>query len=83
MNSEILDNYHEATQKLAASLPPHVPSTDKRHQGAKGDISEDPRLMRYSTAAGCETEEQRGVLHLVQGWIQQRQKEKVCILFEF
>ena len=42
----------------------------------------DPRFMRYNIeSTKGKAEERRGVLHLVQGWIQQKQPEKVSITF--
>ena len=71
MKSDILEDYHEVTQKLTASVQPHVPSTDQHHQTTQKDGLEDYRLMQYQTTVEDETDEQWGLLHLVQDWIQQ------------
>lgn len=75
MNDQ-LHVYHEATQQLASVLPPHLPTFDRRHHYQAGEEG-DPRLMRYTSEEGHQVDEQRGVIHLVQGWIQQGQMRKV------
>jgi hypothetical protein len=46
-----------------------------------GSEESDQRFMRYKieSTPESEAEERRGVLHIVQGWIQQKQPEKVSL----
>jgi hypothetical protein len=69
---------------LCSVVHPKLDVSDQRYEtAAESEPDADPRLMRYKieseeTAATSEGEERRGVLHLVQGWIQRLQPEKVC-----
>ena len=45
-----------------------------------GTEESDPRFMQYKIeSTQAEVEERKGVLHIVQGWIQQKQPEKVSL----
>jgi hypothetical protein len=45
-----------------------------------GTDESNPRFMRYKIeSTQSEVEERKGVLHIVQGWIQQKQPEKVSL----
>jgi hypothetical protein len=82
---------HESTQMLCSRLQPVMPKSDTRHQYDE-DNCKDPRVVQYKynvgTGAsyqdngnvGITEEERAGVIHLVSGWIQQRQPQKVIFL---
>lgn len=69
---------------LCSKVHPKLDAEDQRYQTTATDEPEvDPRFMRYKVnseeaSTTLEGEERRGVLHLVQGWIQQSQPNKVC-----
>ena len=74
--------FHEATQELCSVIQPKRRSGDVRHTWEEEEEEEEnPRIMRYrlETSAG-EEEERKGVLHVVQGWIQQAQKGKASTI---
>lgn len=70
-------------------MQPICPASDARHQYS-GDGNHDPRVMRYEVGTGASYEidtdedtyhdERSGVHHLVSGWIQQAQAEKVSFI---
>jgi hypothetical protein len=87
LQGDLLTSYEEATQFLASTLHPSLEGKDSRHP-----ITEDmdnPRVMRYEIdddeeeQEGSTKEERCGVIHIVQGWIQQAQPEKVCKTIEY
>ena len=65
-----------------AKVPPKHPKFDRRHP-FKADGVNDPRVMKYISVDDGEHEERGGVTHLVQGWIQQNQPEKVRVPFKY
>jgi len=80
--------YEESTQKLCSIIQPCVPESDVRHRyGVQAESSEaedeaeesDPRVMSYPIGSGEPEQklERCGVHHIVQGWIQRAQPEKV------
>lgn len=83
---------HESTQTLCSFLQPICPNSDIRHQYDSNDKG-DARVMRYDQEVGtggsyeedqneeAYHEERRGVHHLVCGWVQQAQAEKVRFKF--
>jgi hypothetical protein len=80
--------FHECTQTLCSKLQPVMPKSDTRHQYNVNN-GKDPRVMKYKydvgTGAsyqdngqtGIMRSERAGVVHLVNGWIQQGQSNKV------
>lgn len=76
-----LEMLHISTQKLCSVIQPSCSGPELRHAWNANDVN--PRVMRYKVPGSTETaEERKGVFHLVHGWIQQRQKEKVSPLVE-
>jgi hypothetical protein len=78
----MLKLYHEATQMLCSCVHPKLDQGDHRYDTQTEES--DPRFMRYEIqskdqSGPSEAEERKGVLHLVQGWIQQKQPEKVSL----
>jgi hypothetical protein len=62
---------------LCSCLHPKL-QNDQRYD--VGTEESDPRFMRYKIeSTQAEVEERKGVLHIVQGWIQQKQPEKVSL----
>ncbi|KAF8235452.1 hypothetical protein L208DRAFT_1376516 [Tricholoma matsutake] len=83
LHGDTLKLYHEATQMLCSCVHPKF-EKDQRYNTKPKELL-DPCLMHYqiqsNQAAGTsEAEERKGVLHLVQGWIQQKQPEKGLFL---
>ncbi|KAF8227783.1 hypothetical protein L208DRAFT_1379628 [Tricholoma matsutake] len=79
LHGDTLKLYHKATQMLCSCVHPKF-EKDQRYDTKPEELL-DPCLMRHqiqsNQASGTsEAEEQKGVLHLVQGWIQQKQPEK-------
>ncbi|KIL56340.1 hypothetical protein M378DRAFT_17157 [Amanita muscaria Koide BX008] len=73
-----LHSFHESTQKLCSALQPTVTGPEIRHDWSQDD---NPRVMRYTVeGSDKQAEERKGVIHLVQGWIQQGQKDKGLFL---
>jgi hypothetical protein len=72
--------YHESVQILASVLQPEIALQDARHELTLQD--HDPRVLEYRNKQDpmnpTVVQERRGVLHLVHGWQQQGQREKVC-----
>src|ERR1700679_456020 len=69
---------------LCSKVHPKLDLEDQRyHTNDSDELEVDPRFMRYKVnpedeaSDGEEGEERRGVLHLVQGWIQRNQPTKV------
>ncbi|KAF8221758.1 hypothetical protein L208DRAFT_1382128 [Tricholoma matsutake] len=80
LHGDALKLYHEATQILCSCVHPKFEKDQRYNMKPKELLN--PRLMHYqiqsNQASGTsEAEEQKGVLHLVQGWIQQKQPEKI------
>lgn len=78
LQGNMMVRYHQATQKLFSVIQPEVHQPEKRHAFEVGDTN--PRTMAYLAEdedSMRAVEERKGVLHLVQGWIQQAQPEKV------
>jgi hypothetical protein len=76
----MLASYHEMTQRLCSVLQPSCAGPEIRHDWSKTERN--PRVLRYDVEGSEEREEReerRGVTHIVQGWIQQGQIEKVCL----
>jgi len=71
--------YHESVQILASVLQPEMALQDARHELTFQD--QDPRVLEYQNKQDpmnpTVVQERRGVLHLVHGWQQQGQREKV------
>ena len=78
VKDDLLELYHRATQQLCSVIQPCCSKPESRHEWLEDDPN--PRVMRYwENGSNNEGEERKGVTHLVQGWIQQAQKEKVCV----
>jgi hypothetical protein len=79
----MLRRYHEAAQELSADLQPVTPPSDRRHEMAVSPDNDNPRVMRYRDRTKPRKpllkQERIGVHHLVHGWKQQGQPEKVCL----
>ncbi|KAF8227137.1 hypothetical protein L208DRAFT_1379928 [Tricholoma matsutake] len=75
--------YQEATQMLCFAVHPQLDQKDQRYQTAT-EGSMDSCLTQYQVQTEVDSatfygKEWRGVLHLVQGWIQQAQPEKLIV----
>ena len=83
----LLQRYHEAVQELSADLHPVVPTADHRHQLSLSPETSNPRVMRYWDRTDPHNPvvktERIGVHHLVHGWQQQVQPEKVCLMKDY
>lgn len=79
----LIAGYEEAFQMLCSIMQPCVPPLDMRHHYHMKDSesgSDDPRVMEYKIDGENGEEirlERCGVHHIVQGWIQQGQQDKV------
>jgi len=72
----MLPSFWESTQKLCSVLQPSCSGPELRHLWSQDDPN--PRVFTYKVkGSDQEVEERKGVIHLVQGWIQQAQKKKV------
>jgi hypothetical protein len=77
---QICDSFHESSQRLAATIQPSCKGPETRHDEDWSDDDPFARVMRYNvTDSDRLMEERKGVIHIVQGWIQQGQKNKVCL----